>query len=112
MASKTGEEQGSKHSNATTWKKGYCPNKKGRPKKRHSITERMRAMFAENPEKKDELIRAMHQAAVNGSVPAAKFITSYVDGTPAPMNNIPEHQSELYQHFAGLAYEIREAAKE
>jgi hypothetical protein len=77
-------ETGNKHgvNPDGTWKPGYCPNPKGRPSKGYSIAERMREMFASDPEKKDAIITSMITKAMEGDVQAAKYLSSYIDGMP------------------------------
>lgn len=64
------------------WKPGECGNPKGRPKKGYSITEMMKQMMEEAPEKKRALGEAILAKALTGDIAAIKAIWNYMDGMP------------------------------
>lgn len=84
---------GSKQKRPTAWKPGESGNPNGRPSKGYSIAETMREMFASSPEKKQQLVNAMFEKAINGDTQAAKYLSSYVDGMP--VQTVKQHDMTL-----------------
>lgn len=73
-----------------TWKKGYCPNPKGRPKTAYMESfdniKAKREMLSEATQilrdRWQEVVHAMIDAAIEGNPQAASFICNYVIGKP------------------------------
>lgn len=85
------EKQGeSRHPNAneTSFKPGQSGNPNGRPKKGHSITERVKELLNSDPERKDRIINKILDAAEAGDLNAAKITWNYMDGMPLQATDI------------------------
>lgn len=64
------------------WKPGESGNPKGRPHKGRSLTEQMRELLHENPEKRKALIERVLNQALGGDIASQKLVWNYLDGMP------------------------------
>jgi Family of unknown function (DUF5681) len=72
-------------SNLTPWKKGYCPNRKGRPKNLPEIKELLTEALAEKKNgisAAQAIIRSMIVRAIKGDVKAAEMLFDRLFGKP------------------------------
>lgn len=63
-------------------KPGETRNPNGRPKKGYSITEMMKEMLSEHPDRKKEIGEVIYQKAKEGDMAAISKVWSYMDGMP------------------------------
>jgi|LakMenEpi03Aug12_release.lakeMendotaPanAssembly.Ray.scaffolds.fasta_scaffold1311400_2 hypothetical protein len=69
----------------TQWKKGQCPNPKGRPKKCPELNELMALILSEEKDGKsaaEAILMSMRSKATKGDIKAAEFLFSYAYGKP------------------------------
>lgn len=75
-------------------------NKKGRPKKGHSITETIREMMTEKPEIKRALSTKILDMAMKGDITAMKTIWQYMDGMPVqPSTEDPDKLKDFLRTY-------------
>jgi len=69
-------------------KKGADANPNGRPKKGYSITEMMKEMLNNSPERKAEIGEVIYAKAKEGDVTAIKTLWQYMDGMPKQQSEV------------------------
>lgn len=89
------QENSKKLATPASWKPGQSGNPNGRPKKGYSISEAVKQMFTEQPEKKKKLIDKIYSvAAEQGDMAAARMIWAYMDGMPTQKQEVTGKDGE------------------
>lgn len=89
------EEKQEENRNPSWFKPGQSGNPNGRPKKGYSISETVKQMFTEQPEKKKKLVDKIYTvAAEGGDMAAARMIWAYMDGMPTQKQEVTGKDGE------------------
>lgn len=87
---------------STSWKPGYCPNPRGRPRKGQTWKdqfikvgkERMRGPGGKRITTKEALARALYLQAIGGNTSAARIVMEYEEGLPKQELGVTLESSE------------------